>query len=209
LETNSIEISSFFLSNVKISALGIFNVRLCTASNALAAMGDEIGWPMLGMHLSRYKTPWVSILILSMGIGIFVLLPFDILVQIDMAIYSLSLSMQFLALYWLRRREPDLKRPYQLPFGERGVLIFIILPVFLCLMSLSYTIIFAKHLTSQVVLLFCIFCGIPLFYLIERLKKRRGYQPPSMELQNEESPFLPDEPSPFSIEEGSHLKDEK
>ncbi len=69
----------------------------------------QIGWPLLGTLHSKYKTPWVAILINAIGITLFAaFLPFQTLIEIDIALYSLSLMAEFLALVYLRVKEPGI-----------------------------------------------------------------------------------------------------
>jgi amino acid transporter len=45
-----------------VSALGMFNVLLCTSARSLYALApdDLLGWPVLAVLHPKYKTPFVS-----------------------------------------------------------------------------------------------------------------------------------------------------
>ena len=53
-----------------------------------------------------------------------------------MFLYSLALMLEFAALVCLRIKEPEMARPYRLPFDTLGVVLFSIPPVALCLTSI-------------------------------------------------------------------------
>jgi len=57
-------------------------------------------------------------------------------VQIDMFLYALALLLEFAALVWLRLKEPEMHRPYRVPFGTAGVIAFSVPPVVLCVVSM-------------------------------------------------------------------------
>ena len=54
-----------------------------------------------------------------------------------MFLYAAALLLEFAALVWLRIKQPELARPYRIPFGTRGVIALCIAPVSLCLLSIA------------------------------------------------------------------------
>jgi amino acid transporter len=128
-----------------ISAMGLFNALLCTSSRVPYAMAVRRTLPAALAKLHpRYQTPWVSILINSIGCALLIHWasnaeagPFVALVQIDMWLYAVALILEFAALIWLRVREPKMSRPYQIPGGLVNVVLLSILPVLLCLVSMT------------------------------------------------------------------------
>jgi amino acid transporter len=53
-----------------------------------------------------------------------------------MFLYALALILEFAALVWLRFKAPEMARPYQIPFGIKGVIALSIPPVLLCALSI-------------------------------------------------------------------------
>ena len=72
------------------------------------------------------------------SIGVAALIPFSFqeLVQVDMFLYAAALILEFAALVWLRFKEPEMARPYRVPFGIRGVIALSVPPILLCGLSI-------------------------------------------------------------------------
>lgn len=121
-----------------ISALGLFNALLCTSSRVSYAMAarDTLPRPLAKLH-PRYATPWIAILVNSAGVAALIPFSFQELVQIDVFLYALSLVLEFGALVWLRLKEPEMARPYRVPFGTIGAVVISLPPVALCLASMA------------------------------------------------------------------------
>jgi amino acid transporter len=81
---------------------------------------------------SRWKTPWVAILVNSVLIAVGTLMPFEFLVQMDQLFYSLGLILEYLSLVKLRFSQPDLHRPYKIPLNKWLLIVFITLPLIFC-----------------------------------------------------------------------------
>ncbi|MBI2538333.1 MAG: APC family permease [Deltaproteobacteria bacterium] len=121
-----------------ISAAGLLSALLCTSarvSYAMAARG-MLPRPLARIH-SRYETPWVAIIVNSIGVAMLLPFSFQELIQVDMFLYALALILEFFALVRLRFKEPQLARPYRVPFGIPGVLLLSLPPVLLCLASMA------------------------------------------------------------------------
>ena len=55
--------------------------------------------------------------------SIFILGPFQSLVVVDVTIYAGALALEFAALIALRIKEPDMPRPYRVPWGWTGIVL--------------------------------------------------------------------------------------
>lgn len=121
-----------------ISAAGLLSALLCTSSRVTYAMGLRGTLPEpLGRIHPRYGTPWISILINSAGVALLIPFSFQELLQVDMFLYALALILEFAALISLRVKEPEMTRPYRVPFGTAGAVLLSLPPVALCLMSMG------------------------------------------------------------------------
>jgi len=69
------------------------------------------------------------------------LLGFERLVTIDILLYGVSLSLEFIALIALRIREPELPRPFKVPGGLLGAIAIGIPPMLL----LGFSIVRSEH----------------------------------------------------------------
>jgi amino acid transporter len=121
-----------------ISAAGLLNALLCTSSRVSYAMAGRgmLPRPLATLH-PRYATPWVAILINSLGVACLIPFSFQELIQVDMFLYALALILEFAALVWLRVKRPDMPRPYRVPFGTLGAVAISIPPVALCVLSIG------------------------------------------------------------------------
>src|ERR1700694_3568920 len=63
--------------------------------------------------------------------GLALNLEFERLVTLDIMIYGASLTLEFVALVFLRIREPELKRPFRVPGGLFGAIAVGIPPILL------------------------------------------------------------------------------
>lgn len=121
-----------------ISALGLFSALLCTSSRvsySMAARGT-LPAPLARLH-PRYATPWVAVLVNSVGVAALIPFSFQELVQVDMFLYALALLLEFGALVRLRLKEPQMARPYRIPSGTAGTIALSFPPVALCLLSMA------------------------------------------------------------------------
>lgn len=147
-----------------VSAVGLLNALLCTSSRVSYAMATRgtLPQPLKKLH-PRYATPWVAILVNSVGVALLTPFSFQDLVQVDMFLYALALILEFAALVWLRFKEPEMPRPYRVPFGMAGVIAISLPAVLLCLVSMAL----ANNITKLVSIIgigvgFIVYCSMSL-----------------------------------------------
>jgi amino acid transporter len=121
-----------------VSAAGLLSALLCTSSRVPYAMAGRgmLPAPLQKMH-SRHATPWVAILVNAIGVAALIPFSFQDLVQVDMFLYAAALILEFAALVWLRFKEPEMARPYRVPFGAGGAIALSVPPVLLCMLSIA------------------------------------------------------------------------
>ena len=121
-----------------ISAAGMLNALLCTSARVPFAMAERGMLPQSLRRLhARHATPWLAILINSVGVSLLIPFSFQDLIELDMFLYAAALILEFAALIWLRMKAPDLPRPFRVPFGTAGVVAISIPPIALCLASIA------------------------------------------------------------------------
>ncbi|MBI3301903.1 MAG: APC family permease [Deltaproteobacteria bacterium] len=155
-----------------VSALGLFNSLLCTSARIPYAMAVRgmLPAPLAILH-PRYGTPWVAVLVNSVGVAALIPFSFQELIELDMFLYALALIPEFAALVWLRFKEPQMPRPYRVPFGVPGVLALSVPPVALCLLSMGL----AGSLT-KIVSLAGILAGVVVFQVREFSLRKSGQE---------------------------------
>jgi amino acid transporter len=115
-----------------ISGFGMFNALVMSYSRLPLAMAQDGMLPKIfGKLQRRSHAPWVAITFLALCWALCLGLGFERLVTIDILLYGASLSLEFMALIFLRFREPDLPRPFRVPGGKLGAIAIGIAPVLL------------------------------------------------------------------------------
>ena len=119
------------------SAFGMFNALVMSYSRLPLAMAQDKMLPAaFGKLHPKTRAPWVAITVLAIGWTMCLGLGFERLVTLDILIYGVSLTLEFVALIVLRVREPELKRPFRVPGGIFGAVLIGIPPVLLLGLSL-------------------------------------------------------------------------
>ena len=112
------------------SALGLYSAVLLSVARVPQVMADDQLLPsfLCSLH-PRFKTPYVSIIASSVVVSILIFFTFSDLVVMDIIVYGAGLSLEFLALFILRRKEPGARRPFRIPLGRTGLALLYLLPV--------------------------------------------------------------------------------
>jgi amino acid transporter len=102
-------------------------------------------------------------------------LGFERLVTLDIMLYGASLTLEFLALIWLRVREPELPRPFRVPGGFLGALMVGVMPTLL----LGFAVVRSEHeqvlgMSSFVFGIMLILAGV-LAYALNLALKPKGW----------------------------------
>jgi amino acid transporter len=125
-----------------ISAFGMFNALVMSYSRLPLAMAQDGMLPrVFGKLHSKTRAPWVAIVVLAMGWACCLGLGFERLVTIDILLYGASLLLEFVALIYLRFREPELQRPFRVPGGMFGAIAIGITPM----LMLGFSIVRSQH----------------------------------------------------------------
>ncbi|MGA2003081.1 MAG: APC family permease [Terriglobales bacterium] len=125
-----------------MSGFGMFNALVMSYSRLPLAMAQDGMLPKVFAKLHpKSRAPWVAILALAIGWGLALNLGFERLVTLDIMIYGVSLTLEFVALICLRIREPELKRPFRVPGGLFGAIAVGIPPTLL----LGFAVLNSEH----------------------------------------------------------------
>jgi amino acid transporter len=128
-----------------VSSLGQFNSLLCVAAQELRAMGKPhlLGIQLLTRRHSRLKTPMIAIAVCIVCISALSLLPFVNLVQIDNVLYSFIMLLEYSSLIKLRYKEPNLPRPYRISKSNLLTILFVSVPMTVCVYIIVSTLVFS------------------------------------------------------------------
>lgn len=120
------------------SAVGLYSAVLLSVSRIPQVMADDQLLPafLCSLH-PRFKTPYISIVASSLVVSILIYFAFSDLIVMDIILYGAGLSLEFVALLMLRRKEPAARRPFRIPLGETSLLLLYLLPATIYLAALS------------------------------------------------------------------------
>ncbi|HLX13125.1 MAG TPA: APC family permease [Bacteroidota bacterium] len=112
------------------SALGLLISSMLTITRVPKVMADDKLFPALFCKIHpRWGSPYISIIAAGIVTSVMVLFNFSQLLIIDVSLYGSGLLLEFIALIALRRREPNLDRPYRIPLQISGLVLLTVLPV--------------------------------------------------------------------------------
>ena len=124
-----------------VSSAGLFNALLLSFSRVPFVLAEDGYLPASLTRLHpTYQTPYLAILLCSLLYSVFTLSAFASLIVIDVVLYAAVLGAEYAALIALRRRQPDLPRPYKIPGGWFGIALVTLLPLLLLLLALYSTV---------------------------------------------------------------------
>ncbi|KAF2314524.1 hypothetical protein GH714_027282 [Hevea brasiliensis] len=124
-----------------LSAVGLFEAQLSSCVYQLLGMADLGFLPTFFAKRSKwFNTPWVGVLLSTLiTIGVSYMNFTDIISSANF-LYSLGMLLEFASFIWLRKKLPELKRPYKIPMRLPGLVIMCLIPSgFLVLIMLIAT----------------------------------------------------------------------
>jgi amino acid transporter len=162
-----------------LDGLGTFNALTLTLTRLPYAMAEDGLLPSVLRKRTAKGVPWVSVLLCSTSWALALGLTFERLISIDLVLYGASLLLEFAALYALRRREPDLPRPFRVPGGQTAALLIGVGPAILIAFALWYA--RNERVAGMPALLFAALVGLAgsLIYAIAVRPRKRNAQPVS------------------------------
>jgi amino acid transporter len=119
------------VATAMVAEFGSFNSLVMSYSHLPVAMALDGHLPAIFTRKLKNGAPWFSILVLGLAWGLSLGLKFDRLIMLDILLYGASLVLEFLALIILRRREPELPRPFRVPGGFVGTVLVGVAPTVL------------------------------------------------------------------------------
>ncbi|GMH00098.1 hypothetical protein Nepgr_001937 [Nepenthes gracilis] len=112
-----------------LSSIGLFEAKMSSCAFQVLGMA-EIGFlpKLCGARAKWFDTPWVGIVastVITLGVSFMNLT--DIISSANF-LYSLSTLLEFASFLWLRRKLPELKRPYLVPMRMPGLVMMCVVP---------------------------------------------------------------------------------
>lgn len=120
------------------STLGIYAAVLLSISRIPKVMADDDLLPSkLNRLHSKFKTPYLSIIVCSTVVSFMILWPFTDLLIIDVTVYGAGLFLEYIALIKLRVNSPDVHRPFKIPLNITGLCLMVLLPATVYFVALA------------------------------------------------------------------------
>ncbi len=120
------------------STLGLFSAVLLSVSRVPKVMSDDKLLPKkLNTVHSKFKTPYVSIIVCAAIVSIMILWTFADLLTIDITLYGAGLFLEFLSLIILRKKMANAKRPFKIKLNIAGLCIMTVIPFSVYLLGLT------------------------------------------------------------------------
>jgi amino acid transporter len=121
-----------------LSTVGLFLSLVLTNSRLPFVLARDHRFPRaLGRVHGRFGTPWVAVVVSSAIYAGFAAFSFRELIVLNVWLYSLSLLVELAAFVWLRRRAPDLPRPWRVPGGFATAVVVAALPSAFALLAMA------------------------------------------------------------------------
>jgi len=122
-------LAGFVMLGALLASAGLFLSLLLTNSRLPFALALDGQMPSaLARVHPRFGTPWVAVIVSSVCYSVFAYWSFKELIVLDMWLYALTLLLELAAFVALRRREPDLPRPWRVGGGPAGMWTVVALP---------------------------------------------------------------------------------
>ncbi len=120
------------------STLGLFSAVLLSVSRVPKVMSDDKLLPkkLHSIH-SKFKTPYISILVCAIIVSIMILWTFADLLIIDITLYGAGLFLEFLSLIVLRKKMADANRPFKIKLNIAGLCVMTLIPFSVYLIALA------------------------------------------------------------------------
>ncbi|CAL9065296.1 probable polyamine transporter At3g13620 [Musa acuminata AAA Group] len=151
-----------------LSAIGLYEAQLSSSAFQLLGMANLRLLPRIFASRAKwFLTPWAGILTSSLITLAISFMSFNDIINSANFLYGLGMLMEFAAFLWLRKKEPNLKRPYRVPMRLPGL-------VLLCLVPSAF-LIFVMAIASWKVFAICAgltALGIAVYYTMAVCKSR-------------------------------------
>jgi amino acid transporter len=125
------------LASALLGNLALYLDYLASGARPLFALSADGLFPKsISIVSKRFGTPIAAILLMAGLNAILVIGPFQNLVVIDVILFISSYVLIFIAAVRLRVKEPELKRPFRVPFGTAGMVAMIVPPILVVIFTI-------------------------------------------------------------------------
>ncbi len=158
-----------------VSAVGLFSAWLMSYSRIPFALANDGYLPsaLSKVHPTR-GTPIRTIVIAGIICSLVTLLPFGQLAALSVLVGGCVIMLEFLTLIAMRRRYPELERPFRVPGGEWVPYLLISLPATVIAIAVYYTVLESGFLAGVGYAIAGLATGVIAYYVLRPAKARSG-----------------------------------
>ena len=125
------------LASALLGNLALYLDYLASGARPLFAISADGLFPASISAVSRrHGTPITAILLMAAVNAVLIIGPFRNLVVIDVILFISAYVLIFVSAVRLRVKEPDLKRPFRVPFGTAGMVAMVIPPILIVIFTI-------------------------------------------------------------------------
>lgn len=130
-------VSVVFMITAVIANLSMYNSYLASGSRGFFSLADDNLAPRyLKILHEKHGTPHIAVIAMAVINLLLCEVGFGTLVVIDVFLLMFAYILIYISAIVLRIKEPDLKRPFKIPFGTKGVIVLCATPILLCVVAL-------------------------------------------------------------------------
>ncbi len=158
-----------------VSAIGLFSAWLLSYSRIPFALAND-GYlpPSLAKVHSTRGTPINTIIIAGVICSLVTLLPFGQLAALSVLVGGCVLMLEFVTLIVMRRRFPELERPFKVPGGAAVPYVILALPATVISIAVYYTVLESGFLAGVGYALGGLLTGVVAYFVLQPAKRRSG-----------------------------------
>ena len=117
--------------------VSLYNSYLASGSRGFFVLAEDRLSPLsLSKVNKKFGTPHLAIISMAVVNLFLSQFGFATLVVVDVILFMFAYLIWFLAAIALRMKEPDMKRPFRIPFGTKGVIAMTVVPAIICVTAL-------------------------------------------------------------------------
>ena len=120
-----------------VTNISLLNATVLASTRMPFAMADDGYLPrnLTGIH-PRYGTPWISIIASAVVYGLLSVLTLTQLISVYSWLRIATTILTVLAALQLRRKMPEMNRPFRIPWGRKGVMYAVAAPVVMSVVAM-------------------------------------------------------------------------
>jgi amino acid transporter len=158
-----------------VSAVGLFSAWLLSYSRIPFALASDGYLPqsLTKVHPTR-QTPIRTIVIAAVICSLVTLLPFGQLAALSVLVGGCVLILEFITLIVMRRRYPELARPFKVPGGPLVPYVILLVPALVILTAVYFTVLESGLMAGVGYAIGGLLTGVIAYFVLLPRKKRSG-----------------------------------